>query len=91
MLVAQDPSAKRYMLKHVYWNVIWEQTFKRVGPQVVLDKAIRLQHNIQHPVHDSNPHDHRFLGREYDLTLPVANTISNKPPQVSEAVDWSQG
>ncbi|WP_420140123.1 hypothetical protein [Sphingomonas sp.] len=92
MLVAQEPSGKRHMLKHVYWNVIWEQVFKRDhANHVLLDRAIRLQHNIQHPVHDGNPHDRKFFGKEYDLTLPVSNVVSNRPPKILEAADWSEG
>ena len=79
------------MLKHVYWNVIWEQLFKCQDEQVVLGRTLRLQQNVQHPVHDGDPHDPRFWGREYDLSLPVANTISNEPQIVTEARDWSQG
>lgn len=91
MLVARDPPGTFHMLKHVYWNVIWEQLFKRQDEQVVLDRTLRLQQNVQHSVHDGNPHDPRFWGREYDLSLPVANTISNEPQVVTEARDWSQG
>jgi hypothetical protein len=92
MLVAQDPAGNNFMLKHVYWNVIWEQTFKRDGAgHVVLDKSIRLQQNIQHPVHSGSPRDPKFLGREYDLTLPVSNTVTRQAPRIVEVSDWSEG
>jgi hypothetical protein len=93
MLVAQDPAGNFHILKHFYWNVIWEQTFKRNGGagNVVLDRAIRLQQNVQHPVQSGNPRDPKFSGREYDLTLPVSNTVSRRPLRVIEAVDWTQG
>lgn len=92
MLVAEDPAGTRYMLKHVYWNVIWEQTFKRDGAgRVVADKAVRLQQNVQHPVHSGNPRDPKFSNREYDLTLPVSNTVSRRPARIVEAPDLSQG
>jgi hypothetical protein len=71
MLVAQDPAGNSYMLKYFYWNVIWEQTVKRDGAgNVVLDRATRLQQNVQHPVHSGNPRDPKFFGKEYDPTLP---------------------
>jgi hypothetical protein len=92
MLVAQDPVGNFNMLKHFYWNVIWEQTFKRnAAGKVVLDRAVRLQQNVQHPVHTGNPRDPKFLGKEYDLTLPVSNTVSRQAARVKEALDWSQG
>lgn len=92
MLVAQEPGGKRHMLKHVYWNVIWEHTFKRDQFNHVLpDKAVRLQQNIQHPVHSGNPLDQKFFGKEYDLTLPVSNTVSNKPAKTHVVKDGSQG
>ncbi|WP_407159103.1 hypothetical protein [Bradyrhizobium sp. STM 3557] len=92
MLVAQDPAGTFTMLKHVYWNVIWEHTFRRNGAgNVVLDRAVRLQQNVQHPVHSGNPRDPKFFGKEYDLTLPVSNTVSRQPPRIVEAADWAQG
>jgi len=92
MLVAQDPAGKYYMLKHFYWNVIWEHTFKRDGAgSVVLDRAIRLQQNVQHPVHSGNPWDTKFFRREYDTFLPISNTVSRAAPLIKEATDWSHG
>jgi hypothetical protein len=92
MLVAQDPGGNFHMLKHFYWNVIWEHTFKRnAAGNVVLDRATRLQQNLQHAVHSGNPRDPKFLGKEYDLTLPVSNTVSRAPARVREAADWAQG
>ncbi len=92
MLVAQEPGGKNHMLKHVYWNVIWEHTFKRDhSGAVVLDKAIRLQQNVQHPVHSGNPSDPKFKHKEFDLALPVSNTVSNAAPTIVEARDGSQG
>jgi hypothetical protein len=89
MLVAQDPAGNFTMLKHFYWNVIWEHTFKRDGAgNVVLDRATRLQQNVQHPVHSGNPRDPKFFCKEYDLTLPVSNTVSRRPPRIMEAFDW---
>jgi len=92
MLVAQDPAGKFRMLKHFYWNVIWEHTFKRnAAGTVVLDKAIRLQQNVQSHIHSGNPGDPKFFGKEYDLTLPVSNTVSRRPALVKEVLDWGQG
>jgi hypothetical protein len=91
MLVAQDPAAKFRMLKHFYWNVIWEHTFKRDGAgKVVLDRATRLQQNVQTPAHSGNPRDPKFIGKEFSLALPVSNTVSRRAPRVKEAVDWGQ-
>ena len=92
MLVAQDPAGTFHMLKHFYWNVIWEQKFKRdsVTGNVVVDKAIRLQQNVQRSVHNGNPRDPKFSGKEYDLTLPQSNAVSNAPPRAVYARDWSQ-
>jgi hypothetical protein len=92
MLVAQDPAGKFHMLKHFYWNVIWEHTFKRNGAgNVVLDRATRLQQNVQSPTHGGNPRDPKFLGKEYNLALPVSNTVSRRTARVTEALDWGQG
>ena len=92
MLVAQEPGGTFHLLKHFYWNVIWEHTFKRDGAgTVVLDKAIRLQQNVQSHIHSGNPGDPKFFGKEYDLTLPVSNTVSRAPAHVKEALDWGQG
>jgi hypothetical protein len=91
MLVAQDPRGTFSMLKHFYWNVIWEHTFKRDGAgNVVLDRAVRLQQNVQTPAHSGNPRDSKFLGKEYDLTLPVSNTVSRQPARIKEAADWAE-
>lgn len=92
MLVAREPGGAFHMLRHYYWNVIWEQTFKRDPTgAVVLDKKIRLQQNLQHGVHGGNPHDPKFSGREYDTSLPVSNTVSRREPHVIESANWSQG
>lgn len=91
MLVAQEPGGKHHMLRHFYWNVIWEHTFKRNGAgNVVLDKMIRLQQNVQRGVHGGNPGDPKFRGKEYDLTLPISNTVSRRPPRKHRAADWSE-
>ncbi len=90
MLVAQDPAGHFHMLKHFYWNVIWEHTFKRTAAGVVLDREVRLQQNVQRPVHSGNPRDHTFFGREYDLGLPVSNTVSARAPVIKPALDWAQ-
>lgn len=91
MLVAREPGGAFHMLKHYYWNVIWEHTFKRdASGKVVPDRAVRLQQNVQHPVHSGNPRDPKFLGKEYSLTLPVSNTVSRQPPRKIAARDWSQ-
>jgi hypothetical protein len=92
MLVAQEPGGRFHMLKHFYWNVIWEHTFKRDGTgKVVLDKPSRLQQNVQHPAHTGNPRDHKFFGREFDLRLPVSNTVSRKAAHKHAVADWGQG
>ncbi|HEY3963577.1 MAG TPA: hypothetical protein VGM05_03405 [Planctomycetaceae bacterium] len=92
MLVAQEPGGKFHLLKHFYWNVIWEHTFKRDNTgKVVLDKPTRLQQNVQRPPHAGNPRDPKFLGREFDLHLPVSNTVSRQPAQKKPATDWGQG
>jgi hypothetical protein len=92
MLVAQEPGGNFHMLKHFYWNVIWEHTFKRNGAgNVVLNKPIRLQQNVQRPAHTGNPRDSKFFGREFNLHLPVSNTVSRQPPRKKGAADWSQG
>jgi hypothetical protein len=91
MLVARDPAGHFHMLKHFYWNVIWEQTFKRNGAGgVVLDRATRLQQNVQKPTHSGNPRDPKFLGKEYSLHLAVSNTVSRKAPRIAQALDWAQ-
>jgi hypothetical protein len=92
MLVAQEPGGTFHMLKHFYWNVIWEHTFRRDGTgTVVLDKAVRLQQNVQRPAHTGNPKDPKFFGREFDLTLPVSNTVSRRPPHIHAVANWGQG
>ena len=92
MLVAQDPAGKFTMLKHFYWNVIWEHTFKRdAAGKVVLDKVSRLQQNVQKPPHSGNPRDGKFFGKEYSLALPVSNTVSRQAPRIVQAMDWAQG
>lgn len=92
MLVAQEPGGAFHLLKHFYWNVIWEQTFRNdAAGKVVADKAIRLQQNLQRKVHSGSPNDAKFSGREFDLSLPVSNTISRRTPTIIEATDWSQG
>ncbi len=92
MLVARSPAGVMTMLKHFYWNVIWEHTYQRDrAGNVVLNREIRLQHNVQQPVQSGNPRDSKFFGREYDLTLPISNTISRRAPQITQARDWSQG
>jgi hypothetical protein len=89
MLVAQEPGGTFHMLKHFYWNIIWEHTFKVDGSgNVVLDKPVRLQHNMQRPAHSGNPHDPKFFGKEFDLTLPVSNTVSRRPQHKHAAADW---
>jgi hypothetical protein len=91
MLVAQDPGNKFHMLMHFYWNVRWEQMFTVDGTgKVVPGRLIHLQHNIQRPAHTGNPMDHRFHGKEYDLTLPVSLTVSRRPHRVHPAPDWRQ-
>lgn len=92
MLVAQDPTGNFTMLRHVYWNVIWEHTFKRDhAGNVVRDKAVRLQQNVQRGIHGGNPGDSKFRGKEYSLTLPISNTVSRQAPRIAQARDWSQG
>ena len=49
---------------------------------------IHLQHNIQRPVHSGNSMDHRFRGKEFDLTLPISLVVSARDPRVSAAPDW---
>lgn len=89
MLLAQDPANKFHMLRHFYWNVRWEQMFNVDGTgKVVAGRTVHMQHNIQRPVHTGNPMDHRFHGKEYDLTLPVSNTVTRRPPRVHAAPDW---
>ncbi|HTK76766.1 MAG TPA: hypothetical protein VL371_15980 [Gemmataceae bacterium] len=89
MLVAQEPGGKFHILKHFYWNCIWEHTFKVDGSgNVVPDKAIRLQHNIQRPAHSGSPNDPKFNGKEFDVKLPVSLTVSNKPALKFPAADW---
>jgi hypothetical protein len=89
MLVAQDTGNNFHMLKHVYWNVQFDQMFTVDGSgNVTPGRTILLQHNIQHPVHSGNPMDRRFHGKEYDLTLPVSNTVSRRLPHVLSATDW---
>lgn len=88
MLVAQDPGGKFHLLMHFYWNVIWEWLFKVDGSgQVVVDRALRKGHNIQ-SVQTGNPMDRRFHGKEFDLSLPVSNTVSRRPPRKVAAADW---
>lgn len=91
MLVAQDPAHKFHMLMHFYWNVRWEQMFTVDASGNVIEGAVvHLQHNIQRPAHSGSPMDRRFSGREYDLTLPVSNTVSRRPNRVHPAADWRQ-
>jgi len=91
MLVAQDPAGTFHMLKHFYWNVIWEHTFRhQTTGHVVADRAIRLQQNVQRP-HDGNPHDSKFSGKEYDLSLPISNRVTRAPLTAVYAHDWAQG
>jgi hypothetical protein len=89
LLVAQEPGGKFHVLKHFYWNVICEHTFTvdRAGA-VVPDQPIRMQHNIQKPVHSGSPNDKKFSGKEFDVTLPVSNTVSRLPPHKFYATDW---
>ena len=89
MLVAQDPTNRFHLLKHVYWNVRWEQMFvvDRAGT-VVPGRMIHLQHNIQHPVHSGSSMDHRFRGKEFDLSLPISLVVSARDPRVTAAADW---
>jgi hypothetical protein len=92
MLVAQDPAGRFHMLKHFYWNVIWEHTFKHaLAGNVIVDRMIRLQQNVQRLIHSGNPHDPKFFNKEYSLHLPVSNTVSRQPPRIVQAPDWSQG
>jgi len=88
MLVAQDPAGNFHMLKHFYWNVIWEQIFKRNGTSVVVDRAIRLEQNVQHV---QNGNDPKFFGKEYDTTLPISNKLSKEQPKIIPALDWRYG
>ncbi|HTT17904.1 MAG TPA: hypothetical protein VMG82_03100 [Candidatus Sulfotelmatobacter sp.] len=89
MLVARDPANKFHMLMHFYWNVRWEQMFAVDGTgKVVAGRTVHLQHNIQRPVHTGNPMDRRFHGKEFDLSLPVSNTVSRQPHRVHPAADW---
>jgi hypothetical protein len=89
MLVAQEPGGKFHILKHFYWNIIWEHKFKVDGTgAVVLDKAIRLQHNIQRPAHSGSPNDAKFKGKEFDVSLPVSLAVTNQPPVKFPATDW---
>jgi hypothetical protein len=89
MLVARDPGNKFHMLMHFYWNIRWEQMFTVDGSgKVVAGRAVHLQHNIQRPAHTGNPIDRHFQGKEYDLSLPVSNTVSRRPHHVHPAPDW---
>jgi hypothetical protein len=89
MLIAQDPANKFHMLMHFYWNVRWEQMFTVDGTgNVVAGLVVHMQQNIQRPAHTGNPMDHRFHGKEYDLSLPVSNTVSRRPHHVHAAPDW---
>lgn len=90
MLVAEAPGGHRQVLKHLYWNLIGEATFKRVGTAVALDRTIRLQQNVQ-LVHDGDPHDQRFSGRKFDTRLPIANHVVNSPARVVDATGWAEG
>ena len=86
MLVAQDPAGKFHMLKHVYWNVIWEHTFKRdAAGNVIPDRAIRLEQNVQKQVQSGSPNDPKFTGKEFDTTLPISNSVTRRPPKIIES------
>jgi hypothetical protein len=65
--------------------------FRRSAGGVILDRAIRLQQNVQRPVHSGNPHDPKFFGKEYNLGLPVSNTVSRQAPVIRPALNWAQG
>jgi hypothetical protein len=89
MLVAQDPARRFHMLRHFYWNVRWEQLFSVDGTgKVVAGRTVHLQHNIQRPPHSGSPMDARFRSKEYNLLLPVSNTVSSRPHRVHPARDW---
>jgi hypothetical protein len=89
MLVARDPGNKFHMLMHFYWNIRWEQMFAVDGSgKVVPGRTILREHNIQRPAHTGNPMDKRFHGKEYDLSLPVSNTVSRRPHHTHPAPDW---
>jgi hypothetical protein len=91
MLVARDPGNKFHMLMHFYWNIRWEQMFTVDGTgNLVKGRTVHLQHNIQRPAHSGSPMDSRFQGKEYDVSLPVSNTVSRRPHRVHPAPDWRQ-
>lgn len=91
MLVAQDPAGKFHMLKHFYWNVIWDHMFKRDATgNVSVDRKIRLKQHVQHQIHTGNPRDPIFFGKEYSLKLPISSNVSRRAPHVREAADWAE-
>jgi hypothetical protein len=91
MLVARDPGNKFHLLMHFYWNIRWEQMFTVDGAgDIVKGRTVHLQHNIQRPAHSGSPMDSRFQGKEYDVSLPVSITVSERPHRVHPAPDWRQ-
>jgi hypothetical protein len=89
MLVARDPANRFHTLMHFYWNVRWEQMFTVNGAgAVVAGTVVHMEQNIQRPTQTGIPMDARFKGKEFDLSLPISNNVSSRPPHVHSAPDW---
>jgi hypothetical protein len=77
--------------QYFYWNIRWEQMFAVDGAgNIVKGRTVHLQHNIQRPAHSGSPMDSRFQGKEYDTSLPVSSTVTDRPHRVHPASDWRQ-
>jgi len=104
MLAAKDPNGNFRILKHFYWNVIWEQYFKSnnsspFGSSTTLQpvvpdpaKRARLEQNTS-PVRDGYPRDSRFPSFHPSLagirSLPISRVVTtHAQPKISYAPDW---
>jgi hypothetical protein len=91
MLVARDPARHFHFLKHFYWNVRWEALWQRDAAGVPqMSRNIHMQLNIQHTVHFGLSNDSRFRGQETNMSLPISNDVSGRPPRIHPVRDWSQ-
>lgn len=93
MLTARNPRGHYHVLKHFYWNVRWEAHFllSSMGRPQVRHPVDHLKMNIEHHIHSGVPKDPRFHGRVLDKSLPITNTLAERPGRVHAARDWSEG
>ena len=92
ILVAQEPNGTFHMLKHFFWNVLWEWLFTVDSNGMVVPERSLKDHGKGHNIDrvlEGKPMHPRFSGKELDLSLPVSKVVTGRPHRFHPAPDWA--